>query len=339
MDRLKFLIVRTSALGDIVHTYPVIEYLKHRFPDAQIDWVVEVGCGTLVERHPHITRTLFVHTKMWRKHPFTAPTRNAISAFKQQLREVEYDAVFDLQGNIKSALITFFARSKHKVGFGYQTVSEIPNLLATHHRYNPPKGQNIREDYLSIVKQHFNDSADFHFNGVVLNTLPAELDQLNALLAPFNNRFKLIVCTGSNWKNKRLPLESVIGLLQNMPKGHFFLLCWATAKERISSERLHHEFPDRSIILPLLPLHLLQNLMSRVDLVFSMDSLPLHLAGTTNTATISFFGPSLAEKYRPLGDQHTALQRACPYGVAFDKRCPKLRTCTTGACLRSRSFQ
>jgi heptosyltransferase-1 len=75
--------------------------------------------------------------------------------------------------------------------------------------------------------------------------------------------------------------------------------------------------------------------MDSVDLVVAMDSLPLHLAGTTKVKTFSVFGASLASKFKPAGKKHLTLQGHCPYGRVFEKRCPILRTCPTGACIRS----
>ena len=66
-----------------------------------------------------------------------------------------------------------------------------------------------------------------------------------------------------------------------------------------------------------------------------MDSLPLHLAGTSGTATFSVFGASSAQKYKPLGIAHQAVQGVCPYGKVFERRCPVLRTCPTGLCIKS----
>jgi len=71
-----------------------------------------------------------------------------------------------------------------------------------------------------------------------------------------------------------------------------------------------------------------------MQLVIAMDSLPLHLAGTTNTKTFSFFGPSSSAKFMPMGEQHHAFQGSCPYGKVIQRRCPIIRTCKTGACLR-----
>ena len=81
-------------------------------------------------------------------------------------------------------------------------------------------------------------------------------------------------------------------------------------------------------------LPLWQHFMYLVDGVISVDSAALHLCGTTTTPSFSLFGPSSALAYRPLGSKHDAFQGTCPYGTTFDKRCPSLRTCETGACLK-----
>ena len=96
----KFLIVKTSSLGDIVHTYPVVSYLREKFPDAQIDWIVEKPFSKLVSAHPHIHRTIEVQTKKWRRSLFSKETLQEFRAFKHKLST--YDLILDLQGNMKS---------------------------------------------------------------------------------------------------------------------------------------------------------------------------------------------------------------------------------------------
>lgn len=79
---------------------------------------------------------------------------------------------------------------------------------------------------------------------------------------------------------------------------------------------------------------MLQHLMSNMRLIVTMDSLPLHLAATTSVATFSIFGASLGKRFAPVGEQHHFFQGACPYGRTFTNRCPILRSCKTGACIR-----
>lgn len=328
----KILIVKASAFGDIIHVYPCIDYLRRKFPHAQIDWVVERQCADLVQSHPYVTRTLPIATKAWRESPFDLETLRAIKMFRQHLREVYYDVAFDLQGNLKSGLVVSQTRAAHKVGFGRRSVSEWPNLLFTNRRIDPPSSGNIRQDYLAIVSSFFNDPIPLECGSVQLQTDPVDL-QLQ------NSRPNVLICPGSAWRNKQLTqktFETFLSLLQKFMGCHY-LFIWGSHEERQVAEGLHKTFAKQSQVIEKMSLPMLQNFMGMSDLVIAMDSLPLHLAGTTTTPSFSVFGASSAEKYKPLGENHSAFQGKCPYGRTFAKRCPVLRTCSTGACIRSLS--
>ncbi len=318
---MKILIVKTSALGDIIHTFPVLSYLRKRFPDAQIDWVVETRCKELVQAHPQISRVLTIDSKKWRK----APLREW-----KGLRGCVYDLVFDLQGNIKSGAILAQTRAKKKIGFGWRSVSEWPNVLFTSKKINPPAGKNIREDYLAVVKGYFKDEEPFESEPVELRITEAQQALVESILSD-----AMLVCPGAAWPNKQLGCDQLLTYLKNLDKGPY-LFAWGSEEERESALQLAGHFSDSSV-LERYPLPVLQRIMAKSQLVIAMDSLPLHLCATTKTPTISFFGPSLAKKYAPIGDDHQTIQGECPYGVVFEKRCPKLRTCATGACLKRAS--
>jgi len=330
----KILIVKTSSLGDIIHTYPVVDYLREKFPLAAIDWVVEAPCAELVRAHPEVDRTLTIATKSWRKNWFKRQTFKEILNFRKQLRERLYDAVFDLQGNVKSGFITSQTRSYKKVGFASKTVHEWPNLFFTTYRYNPPEKGNIRHDYLGVVAAFFRDKLSECQGKVLLEISDEQKQHLQSLVGHLEKPY-IVVCPGSAWKNKQLAPNTLIkflALLQNFLKGSF-LFVWGSAQEQELAQQLHQQFASCSKIVDRLSLSALQNLMEMSDLIIAMDSLPLHLAGTTSTPSFSIFGASSAEKFKPLGN-HEAFQGSCPYGKTFLKRCPVLRTCPTGACIR-----
>lgn len=142
-----------------------------------------------------------------------------------------------------------------------------------------------------------------------------------------------MVCPGSRWENKKLSLSTWIECLKQ-EKGSTFYFVWGSEKEREEGAALQREFPAASILLPKMSLPVWQRLMSKMDLIYTVDSSALHLAATTNTPTYSFFGPSSAAIYRPPGKRHRSIQGLCPYKKTFTKRCPALRTCKTGACLK-----
>jgi heptosyltransferase-1 len=107
---LKVLIVKLSSLGDVVHAMPAVQDIRRALPDAQIDWVVERGFAPLVRRCAGVHRVIECELRRWRKAPFSAQTRREWRAFKTELQLEAYDAVIDLQGLTKSALMAWLAR-------------------------------------------------------------------------------------------------------------------------------------------------------------------------------------------------------------------------------------
>jgi heptosyltransferase-1 len=334
---MKVLIVKTSSLGDIIHAFPLLTYIRCQHPQAQIDWVVEAPFAELVQAHPLVNQTLCVQTRKWRKQITTKKTWQELRQFKELLRAKTYDVLLDLQGNAKSGFITACANSILKVGFGYKSVSEWPNLLFTNQRYNPPKGQNIRNDYLFLAQKVFGNF-NYQEEGVQLSINAEESLKIDGLLAHdyLQKGKKILVCSGSNWNNKQLSPYALQAFLKRLSQTleSSFVFAWGSLEEKKIAEELAQSFPKQAIVLEKLGLSSLQNLMSRLDLVIAMDSLPLHLAGTTTTPTYSVFGASLAQKYKPIGMRHEAFQGACPYGKSFEKRCSILRTCPTGSCIK-----
>jgi heptosyltransferase-1 len=336
---MRILIVKMSSLGDIIHAFPVVEFLKQCEPQCEIDWAVEQPFAELVQAHPLIHRVLRVQTKKWRSQLSKKNTWREIHQFRKELRQTRYDLVLDLQGNMKSAFVTASARSPLKVGFNYTSVSEWPNLLVTHKKYQPPSGGNVREEYLFLAQcamDRVNQTPTS--SGVKLNLTEQDRSQLQTIITKLKQRqgLKVLICSGSNWPNKQLSKECLQSFMQSFVKemNAHFLFAWGNASEKKVAEELTIALPENSSIIDRLSLPALQNLMDQVDLVLAMDSLPLHLAGTTATPTYSVFGASSAQKYKPVGERHEAFQGQCPYGKTFERRCNVLRTCRTGACIK-----
>jgi heptosyltransferase I len=109
-DRLKILLVKLSSLGDVLHTLPVVHDIKTAFPEAQIDWVVESSFAGVVRRCDGVNNVVTCELRKWRKAPFSAGTRQAWQTFKTDLQREKYDAVIDLQGLTKSALVSKLAK-------------------------------------------------------------------------------------------------------------------------------------------------------------------------------------------------------------------------------------
>lgn len=102
---MNILIVKLSSLGDVVHAMPAVQDIRRALPQARIDWVVERGFAPLARRCRGVERVIECELRRWRKAPLSAQTRAEWRAFRSELRSQPYDAVLDLQGLTKSALV------------------------------------------------------------------------------------------------------------------------------------------------------------------------------------------------------------------------------------------
>ncbi|MEN9983338.1 MAG: lipopolysaccharide heptosyltransferase [Pseudomonadota bacterium] len=109
-DRLKILLVKLSSLGDVLHTLPVVNDIKTALPDAQIDWVVEAAFAGVVRRCEGVNKVITCELRKWRKALLSPETRQAWGAFTADLQRETYDAVIDLQGLTKSAVVSKLAK-------------------------------------------------------------------------------------------------------------------------------------------------------------------------------------------------------------------------------------
>lgn len=328
------LIIKTSAIGDVIQTFPVLEYLRAKFPDSQIDWVAEQGNVPLLKAHPLLNHVLEIRTKTWRKAPFSLETRVEFSSFVKQMRSTHYDLVIDLQGNTKSAIVTASAKAKVKLGYSWGSVREKSNLLVTNRRFNVDPTLNVRLKYLHLVQNYFGDVGLFEAKGVRLTLSEQERERLEQFP---KKRPLLMVCFGSKWANKRLEEATLKVLLEKVASNYdfSFLFIFGDDEEKKLADELAALFGERAVSVGNLSLPFWQALMWECDGVIAVDSAALHLCGTTQTPSFSVFGPSLASSYKPTEERHAAVQGTCPYGRTFVPRCPILRTCKTGACMRN----
>lgn len=133
---MKILLVKLSSLGDVVHAMPAVQDIRRALPGTTIDWVVERGFAPLVQRCEGVRRVVPCELRRWRKALLSAQMRAEWSDFRGQLRSEAYDAVVDLQGLTKSALVSRLARlapGGRRYALGNQTEGssyEVPTRWA-----------------------------------------------------------------------------------------------------------------------------------------------------------------------------------------------------------------
>lgn len=306
------LIVKTSALGDILQSFCLLPVLKKRHPEVQIHWAVKKGLSEVVRAHPLIDHTIEVDL-------------SNLSYLYKEVRKRSYDLLLDLQGNCRSGFITFLAKAKIKIGFGRKTVREWPNLLTTNAKINPDPSLPMQRQYLSLIQEPM----------APIEPAFLKTSTLLDLTGGDRSYFWMMVCVGARWENKRLKMESLKALLQKQQEKTptFFFFVGGSEKERAEAELLAQSF-SQSRLVPPLQIPQLQQWMCQMDLVFAFDSALLHLAALAGVATTSIFGPTSKKIFLPVGKKHQGEQRPCPYGQTFVKVCPYLRTCKSGGCMK-----
>jgi heptosyltransferase I len=333
LDPLSILIVKTSALGDVLIALSLLDHIKQLAPNAAVDWAVEQESRDVVGNHPFVREAITICSRSWRKCPFKKRTRQEVKESIRRLRKKRYDIVFDIQGNIKSGLITFLAKSSKKIGYASDYVPEWPNLLVTSDKVSPST-KNQLSDYLELVYKAFDTPLPDE-----LTTTKVDYPKQTLSNIPFISDKKdkvVLVCPQSRWNNKRLKRRTMTSFLQKVQaaSGCKLLFAWGSDIERCNAQKMHSDLGDSSAVLPrLAPLDLF-SAIEACDLVISVDSFSLHLAAKTSTPTFSIYGASLGKYYAPRGPEHAFFQGSCPYHLNFNRRCPLLRTCKTGACIK-----
>jgi len=328
---MRILIVKMSALGDIIHALPVLDYLRQAALGVEIDWVVEEQNKTILEGHPLIRDVISINTRSWRKAPFSANTRREVGAVVRRLRSASYDIVFDLQGNIKSGIITALTGVPKRYGFDRDGVRESLNLLFTnHHVPLGPGDHHISNRSLKIVSSAFGgDYSSFALTSYI-QTNPGEDQAAEELLRSSSGKKHLLFHTGTTWETKKWSTEGWLELgrlvLDRFPEADI-LFSWGNEQEHEEAEKLAATLGNRALLLPRLQLKVFCALLKKVDLAVGGDTGPIHIAAAVSTPTVSFYRSTDASRNAPQGPRHITLQSDMPCTRCLERSCPDDKNC------------
>jgi heptosyltransferase-1 len=277
---MRFLLVKTSSLGDVIHNLPVVSDLRRCFPEARIDWCVEEAFADIPRLHPDVSEIITVALRRWRKTPGHWNTWCEIGAFRKHLGQTPYDAILDTQGLIKSALI---ARQASGRRYGYAAEVAREPLAARFYDESfviPPNAHAVvRNRWLAAAA--LNMPVDLPLDYGI--TSPA-------VGFPWLARGRHVVLLTATSRDDKLWVESnwmVIaqalinrGLTPVFPSGN--------ALERQRTERIVAAVPG-AIVAPPLSLHELAGLIGGSVLVIGVDTGLAHLATALRVPTIALY--------------------------------------------------
>jgi len=279
---MKIAIVKLSALGDIVHAMIVLQFIKKYNKDIKIDWIVEESYKELLQFNPDINKVHVVNIKKARK------KKSFYSLFKE-LRKVRhfgsYDIVIDMQGLIKSAIISRLIPSKSTLGFDKSSAREGLASIFYSETFNIGYDENVIERNFSLIKF----ALELPFNmKEIQNKLPFVFSSQKHLIPSLSNtRKNIILIPGASHSSKRYPAEKFSELTNLLDAN--YLIIWGNEEEKIIAKKIKDLSPKASLC-ERLSLDSLILLVSMVDLVIGSDTGPTHLAWAQNIPSITLFG-------------------------------------------------
>jgi len=326
---MKVLIVKVSALGDVVHALPVLAYLKSVDPRMAIDWLVEESFASLLDGHPLLRQVIRLRTKAWRRQGAGQGARQALTV-GAVLRREGYDVVLDLQGNSKSGLFTLLTRAPLRFGFDRTGTREWPNRLATNRKVNlDADAFHITDRSLAVAQAAFPGGGERPLAGP-LTADQGATERVEALLRErgLNGQPVIVFHYGTTWQTKLWALENWQLLTARLCEtGVQPLLTWGNDAELAAAEAIRAASGGRALIWPRGTLPELVALLQCADLVVGGDTGPIHIAAAVGTPTVSLFRVTDARRNGPRGDSHLCLQTPLDCSPCLRKYCERDREC------------
>jgi len=314
MDR--FLIIRLSSLGDIIHTLPAFSALRRRFPEARIDWAVESPGKEILDLVPGINTIIIIDMKNW--------LRGA-----KQIRYRDQIAL-DFQGLIKSGLLAYLSRSRRRIGFPGKNCREP--LASVFYTDRPDV---IEENETHVIAKNLRllscldtEETRFDFPLVIPDDVRRSLEDKLREAGHEGSRRRILFNLGAAWETKRLSAEQWAALIE---KTRFEdaspLLLWGTETERHLASAVSEKTGVR--LTPFLSLKEVLALIQRTSLLVSGDTFALQAACALSVPVVGLFGPTSPRRNGPFRSRDKVVFNQLKCNPCYK------RTCRSLECLHS----
>jgi heptosyltransferase-1 len=316
------LIVRLSAMGDIIHTLPAAAALRQAFPDATLGWLVEGRWTELLcapgyprsgprssqrsaqrsPQRPLVDRIHTVTTKEWRRAPFSINTWRAIAASLRELRNLDYDAVVDFQGAIRSAVLSYWSGAPVIFGSAHPRESEA-RILYTHKIQ--PTGAHVVEQAMALSAAVV--GKPLPIPQVEFPVDPDAERKIAGLVA--DGEAIAILNPGAGWGAKRWPAERYGQVASELAKeGIRSLVNYGPGEEDLAAAVENASAgAARKVSCSISELIALTR---RARLFVGGDTGPLHMAAALNVPVVAIFGPTDPARNGPFGTRSIVLRNA-----------------------------
>lgn len=321
------LIVRLSAIGDVIHTLPCLHALRRAFPRARIGWLVEELSAPLLRRHPQIDALYVIPKKRWRRHPLQTLLSGEKCRFFENLRGEKWDVAVDFQGLTKSGWAAWRSGAPTRIGYADKDGREL-NKLFTNRRVRPSEeARHVIQRNLSLLEPlGVKVPVEMRDAGCVFPDFGEEKKALGPFLeslAGAPGRRYIALYPGAGWATKRWPAAHFASLAQLLARGgegypnasQLPMVLISGPKERPLCDEILHGAglpPDRLRMAPPTSLRELAALLQEAAVAVGGDTGPVHLAAALGAPVVGIYGASDPARNGPWGRNHTVLQAKMP---------------------------
>jgi len=323
----RVLIVRLTALGDVLVTLPALSALRGLFPQARIAWAVEPPAHELLEGHPHLDDVILVNRRPWQRRmsrPWSLPSavRHAVRCARE-LSDMRFDLAVDFQGNLRSGVVTLASRAPFRLGFGRRYTREWAHRFTNAH-FTPSSDALHRADLALSLVRILGDVPssvppllpEFRQADVELETqfIEQDLPRDFILLHPGTSPFGAF---------KRWPLSNfgILALRRRADLQTDFLVSWGSGEKEIA-ETVVRASRGAAHLAPELPtLRHMAELIRRSKAFVAADTGPLQLAWALGKPLVGLYGPKDPELHAPRGPHCRILTADVPCRPCTKRRC------------------
>ena len=281
---MKIGIVKLSALGDFIHAMVVLQFIKKYSQETKIDWIVDKSYEDLLKCNPDINKLHLIDFKKVKQN-------KSITLFFRELNRIRklgpYDLVIDMQGLLKSAIVSRLIRSKLTIGFDKNSVRESIASIFYTKTLDYGYDKNIIERNLALINFALGLNTNKKNIEKKLPFLHSSKKYVNTKLS--NTKKNIVIVPGASHKSKCYPILK-LAKFTTLIDANFFII-WGNQKEKKMAENIKVQSPSVNVCEKL-SIELLISLISRVDLIIGPDTGPTHIGWALNIPSITLFGPT-----------------------------------------------
>ena len=319
---MKILIIRLGAVGDVIRTIPVVDYLSKRINNPEISWLVEDRASNLLIDYPLIKNLYIIPRKKYYK----------IISTIQQIRREKFDVVLDFHGLLKSGLMSFFSGVKVRIGFHKKNSKEFNYIFNNIHAPALPEKITRIEKNFYLLKAFLDDVSIPEELEVSINIEKEKEHYINNFVSPLKKEFKYLIgvnpFVSKAGRYKEWPLEyyaKLINILNNKLKNTCFIITWGPG-ELEKAQKLISLVKNKNVFLaPKTDMKELAVLLKHFSLFITGDTGPMHLASILGTLIVAIFGPSDVEINRPWGKNNIVVYKDVGCNPCRNKSCKNLK--------------